>query len=299
MELRHDPLSLMAACKPLVYPTVAELAAALKLAEHVCRKGVFASPVAAQHTLRTLAMGLGVDAADIAFLLALPAADVRSWFAGESVPDPEAVVVIAGALLARVSGGQLGGHLKGRLASTSPTDVLLRELKARAYQYREAGFTLSSGTRSSHYVDGKQVLCTHEGAVAFARWFEDTLFPVHKTIDAVGGLELGGALAAMTITTYSLRNVRAFAVRKQSKEHGTRSRIEGALAHGDRVVIIEDVVTTGKSAMQAIDAVTAFGGEVIAVAALLDRQEVRVPGFARYPVYAPVTLASLLALVDA
>lgn len=95
-------------------------------------------------------------------------------------------------------------------------------------------------------------------------------------IDSVGGLTLGAdpiAYAISYASATSEKPLRAFTVRKQAKEHGTGKLIEGPFNSGDRVVIIEDVITTGRSALQAIDAVRSAGGKIEGVLALVDREE--------------------------
>ena len=67
--------------------------------------------------------------------------------------------------------------------------------------------------------------------------------------------------------------VRSFTVRKEAKQHGTGKLIEGAFLPGDKVVVVEDVITTGGSALKAVDAIRAAGGEILGVLALVDRQE--------------------------
>jgi len=94
--------------------------------------------------------------------------------------------------------------------------------------------------------------------------------------DSVGGLTLGAdpiayAMAYASMTTP--RPVRAFTVRKEAKSHGAGKLIEGPFEPGDRVVVIEDTVTTGSSARTAAMAVRAAGGDVIGVLALVDREE--------------------------
>jgi orotate phosphoribosyltransferase len=94
--------------------------------------------------------------------------------------------------------------------------------------------------------------------------------------DAVGGLTLGADPIACAISYASATSatpVRAFTVRKEPKAHGTGRLIEGPFRAGDRVVVIEDTITTGGSARKAIDAVQAEGGTVLGVLALVDRQE--------------------------
>lgn len=94
--------------------------------------------------------------------------------------------------------------------------------------------------------------------------------------DAVGGLTLGADPIAVAISYASAATaepLRAFTVRKEPKQHGTGRLIEGPFRPGDRVVVIEDTITTGGSARRAIDAVRAAGGSVVGVLALVDREE--------------------------
>lgn len=96
------------------------------------------------------------------------------------------------------------------------------------------------------------------------------------SIDAVGGLTLGAdpiSYAISYASAHSDHPLRAFTVRKETKTHGTGRLIEGPFRQGDRVVVIEDVITTGGSALQAIDAVRAANGAVAGVLALVDREE--------------------------
>ena len=94
--------------------------------------------------------------------------------------------------------------------------------------------------------------------------------------DAVGGLTLGADPVSYAIAYASQLAglpVRAFTVRKEAKAHGTGKVIEGAFEPGDRVVVVEDVITTGSSALRAVEAVRAAGGIVVGVLALVDREE--------------------------
>ncbi len=100
-------------------------------------------------------------------------------------------------------------------------------------------------------------------------------------VDAVGGLTLGADPIAYAIAHASAlaaergdgEMVRAFTVRKEAKQHGTGKLIEGPFESGDRVVVVEDVITTGGSALKAVDAVRSAGGTVLGVLALVDREE--------------------------
>jgi orotate phosphoribosyltransferase len=96
------------------------------------------------------------------------------------------------------------------------------------------------------------------------------------SVDAVGGLTLGAdpiSYAIAYASAVSDAPIRAFTVRKEPKSHGTGRLIEGPFRTGDRVVVVEDVITTGGSALRAVDAVRQAGGSVIGVLALVDRQE--------------------------
>ena len=117
--------------------------------------------------------------------------------------------------------------------------------------------------------------------------------------DSIGGLTLGADPVAYAISHASAsapKPLRAFTIRKEVKAHGTGKQIEGPFRSGDRVVIIEDVITTGKSALQAIDAVVAVGGQISGVLAVVDRESegceaIRSHG---YDVTALVTISDLL-----
>ena len=95
-------------------------------------------------------------------------------------------------------------------------------------------------------------------------------------VKAVGGLTLGADPIAYAISYTSARTenpLRAFTVRKSPKNHGTQQLIEGPFQSGDVVAIVEDVITTGESALRAVDSVRAAGGTVAGVLALVDREE--------------------------
>lgn len=137
-------------------------------------------------------------------------------------------------------------------------------------------FVLSSGTRSSYYIDARKTTMSAEGQrllgpVALAAIRDAGWAPA-----AVGGLTMGADPVAYAIARASadaLPLVQAFSVRKATKEHGTRQRIEGNFAKGQPVVVVEDVITTGGSALDAIKAVEAEGGKILGVLAVVDREE--------------------------
>ena len=102
------------------------------------------------------------------------------------------------------------------------------------------------------------------------------LHEVDWRVHAIGGLTLGADPISYAIAYASAETtspLRAFTVRKEAKAHGTGRLIEGPFREGDRVAVIEDVITTGGSALRAVDAVHAAGGTVVGVLALVDREE--------------------------
>ena len=139
---------------------------------------------------------------------------------------------------------------------------------------KKGDFTLSSGQKSTYYIDGKLSTLDARGAFLVARIFLAML--ADDVPRAVGGLTLGAdpivgsmlALAGMEDL-----ELKGFIVRKQAKEHGTQSLVEGPLAKGDRVVVVEDVLTTGASSLKAIHAVREIGCVCDRVFGVVDREQ--------------------------
>ena len=137
-------------------------------------------------------------------------------------------------------------------------------------------FTLASGKQSKYYVDARLTTMSPEGLSIIGPLGFSTLQQSGWKIDSVGGLTLGADPISYAISYASAdsdRPVRAFTVRKEAKTHGTGKTIEGPFKAGDRVAVIEDVITTGGSALRAIEAVRAANGIVVGVLALVDREE--------------------------
>ena len=149
-------------------------------------------------------------------------------------------------------------------------------------------FTLASGKKSNFYFDSKRTTLLPEGAWLTAR---ETLRLIREhriEADAIGGLTLGADPIVCPVAALSHAEgpkLRAFIVRKEAKEHGTGRRIEGNLAKGSRVIIVDDVVTTAGSTMKAIEAAEAEGHTVVAVICLVDREEGGGAKLAAYPFY--------------
>ena len=137
-------------------------------------------------------------------------------------------------------------------------------------------FLLASGRRSSVYIDARLTTMSGDGLAAIGGLGLDRLAARGWTPRAVGGLTLGADPIAYALAVTAQRRgqlLDAFTVRKQAKDHGTGKRIEGCFAAGYAVVIVEDVLTTGRSALDAVSAVESEGGQVLGVLAVVDRQE--------------------------
>ena len=140
--------------------------------------------------------------------------------------------------------------------------------------YKAGDFVLKKKKKSTYYINGKQVTLHPEGAVATGRILLAMLPP---DTDAVAGLTLGAdpiVSAVSVISVYEGRSIPALIIRKEAKGHGTQAYIEGAtLAPGSKVVVLEDVVTTGQSAMKAVERLRAAGYIVDRVLTLVDREQ--------------------------
>ncbi len=140
--------------------------------------------------------------------------------------------------------------------------------------YQEGDFTLSSGQKSSYYINGKQVTLQAQGALAIGRLLLSMLPP---NTQGVAGLTLGAdpiVSAVSVVSAYENCPIPALIIRKEAKGHGTQAYIEGpALSPGTMVVVLEDVVTTGKSAMLAVERLRAVGYTVNTIISLIDREQ--------------------------
>jgi orotate phosphoribosyltransferase len=152
--------------------------------------------------------------------------------------------------------------------------TLVRLLSQRSV--RRGRFTLASGRESTHYVDARLTTMSPEGLAVIGPLALEAIRSRHWAVDAVGGLTLGAdpiAYATALASVMAPPLVRAFTVRKEAKQHGTGRLIEGPMREGDRVVVIEDVITTGGSALRAAEAVQRAGAQVSGILALVDREE--------------------------
>ena len=157
---------------------------------------------------------------------------------------------------------------------TTDRGTLVRLLAQRSV--RRGRFTLASGRESTHYVDARLTTMSPEGLAVIGPIALSAIRERGWLVDAVGGLTLGAdpiAYATALASVHGPPLVRAFTVRKEAKQHGTGRLIEGPMREGDRVVVIEDVITTGGSALRAAEAVQRAGASISGILALVDREE--------------------------
>ena len=156
----------------------------------------------------------------------------------------------------------------------SKTDRLKQLLIERSV--KRGNFVLASGKTSTFYVDARLTTMSPEGMATIGALALEKFDALGWKPDSVGGLTLGADPVAFAVSYASTNRpvpLRAFTVRKEAKQHGTGNLIEGPFRPGDKVVVVEDVITTGKSAIQAIDAVESAGGAIVGILAVVDRED--------------------------
>ncbi len=147
---------------------------------------------------------------------------------------------------------------------------LLEMLAQKSFRLGE--FKLSSGSTSDYYVDCRTTTLDAHGAQLTGQVFLEEIREQEWEPDAIGGLTMGADPIVVAVAVTS-GTIHGFLVRKAEKEHGTGQRIEGFREKGARVVIVDDVCTSGSSTIQAVEAARAFGFEVVGVMCLVERQE--------------------------
>ncbi len=160
----------------------------------------------------------------------------------------------------------------------TPTTALEQRLRdlLRERSVTHGDFILASGRRSNFYIDARRTTMSGEGLAVIGALGLARLVARGWAPDLIGGLTLGADPVAYAIAAAARsqgRSLDAFTVRKQAKAHGTGKRIEGCFTPGASVVVVEDVITTGQSAAEAIAAVSAEAGRVLGVLAVVDREE--------------------------
>jgi len=183
------------------------------------------------------------------------------------------------------------------MGGTELREELLKLVKEKAV--RKGEYTLSSGKKSDYYIDGKQVTLDPQGILLVAKMVLSMLHGI--PVDAVGGPTLGAdpiAAAVALLSSQTGRPLRAFIVRREEKKHGTQKKIEGPrLESGDRVVVVEDVVTSGQSVMNAIQELEKLRCRVVKVICLVDREEWASGRLAKYD-FSPIFTRSDLGLIS-
>ena len=170
--------------------------------------------------------------------------------------------------------------------------ALIALVRQKALKFGQ--FTLASGKKATYYLDGKQVTLDSVGARLVAEGLLD-LLGQSAMPTAVGGMSIGAdPITAAVITMSGVRGTPlvGFMVRKEAKGHGTNQYIEGPVKPGDTAVIVEDVVTTGGSSLQAIERAEAFGLKIVGVLAIIDRMEGGAEAFTQHG-YKFATLLSI------
>jgi orotate phosphoribosyltransferase len=135
-------------------------------------------------------------------------------------------------------------------------------------------FQLAHAGVSDFYIDGKQLTFDADGAYLLSEIIYDLI--KDRDVNAIGGIVLGSIPIAVGVSIFSLskgKKISPFAVRKEVKSHGTQSHIEGSIKPGDKVIIVEDVVSTGGSVIESIKKVQELGCEIVSVIAIVDRQK--------------------------
>lgn len=153
--------------------------------------------------------------------------------------------------------------------STARRD-LLRLLAAKSFRLGE--FKLSSGGLSDYYIDCRTTTLDAKGSKLVGQVFLEEIRAHGWKPQAIGGLTMGADPIVVAVSVIS-GDLDGFLVRKAEKQHGTGQRIEGFRQKGARVVIVDDVCTTGGSTVQAIEAAREFGFNIAGVMCLVERQE--------------------------
>jgi len=159
---------------------------------------------------------------------------------------------------------------------TSAASPVIRELigLVEAKALKRGTFRLASGREASFYLDAKQVVLDAHGAMLVGRAILERLRSLGPLPAAVGGMSIGAdPITSAVITMAGIEGLplKGFMVRKEPKDHGTKKYVEGPVEPGQRVVIVEDVTTTGGSSLLAIDRVQEFGLIVERVVTVIDR----------------------------
>ena len=169
--------------------------------------------------------------------------------------------------------------------SSYKRELLEMLVEKKSFQFsQEPIFKLTSGTMSQFYINCRPVVLDSRGMYLAGNLFSNAISDIRK-LDGVGGLTFGAdPIAVATAYTSEIkgRPLKAFSIRKTQKDHGIVRWVEGGVELGDKVAIIDDVVTTGGSTIRAIERARAEGLEVLCIVILVDRQEGGVENIRKY-----------------
>jgi orotate phosphoribosyltransferase len=164
------------------------------------------------------------------------------------------------------------------MANSEASDLADKKQKLRAIISRESllrdgEFLLTSGRPSNFFFDLKRTMLDPEGASLLADLLFDRIRG--EQVDCVGGMETGAIpiVATLCMRSWPEKPIKGFFIRKEAKGHGTDQRVDGLLESGSRVILVEDVTTTGGSALRAVDQVRGTQCTVIKVISVVDRLE--------------------------
>jgi orotate phosphoribosyltransferase len=180
------------------------------------------------------------------------------------------------------AGRQKGNHeieMSGEARTLYDKQALIDLVREKALEFGE--FTLASGKKASYYLDCRKVTLDSRGANLIAEGILELLG--ESLPEAIGGMAIGAdpiTAAVITVAGQRGRSLKGFIVRKEAKAHGKGRDVEGPVQRGETAVIVEDVVTTGGSSLQAIEKVEAAGLRVQGVIAIIDRLEGGAEAFA-------------------
>jgi orotate phosphoribosyltransferase len=166
---------------------------------------------------------------------------------------------------------------------------LRRLIISRCVEFRDSGFVLASGKVSKLYIDLRRLTMDPLGINLIGNLVLNKIYEIAPTADCIGGLETGSIPIAASVALLSLgqkKELKAFWVRKQQKDHGLQNLIEGNISRGSNAVIVDDTITTGGSSITAVQVVKEFGANVLYAIGIVDRgasenfQKSKIPYFA-------------------
>ena len=162
------------------------------------------------------------------------------------------------------------------MSDLPPLSPVLTRLRDHVLEHsvKHGQFTLKSGASSTWFLDAKQTACRPDGIVAVTDAVIEVFGDDLASIDAIGGLTMGGdpvAYGVQAVAATRGHRLRSFSVRKEPKQGGITGRIAGALEVGDRVLVTEDITTRGTSLIEAADQIVAFGATPVFMTVIVDR----------------------------